>query len=263
MARLPTITYERIDNGKASRVANSARVVEEDPALVTLLQAGRQQFALRQRPNHYYRFSPPEEATLLDIVEYDLDEGDAAWLRRYNQEQRRPEGLPDVPASLFEALIDRYEKEWFHLTKDLQRRHQENNVLHPEESLCAMCDDGECENSNAIVFCDGCNLAVHQDCYGVPYIPEGQWLCRKCMLAPEQSVECVLCPMVGGAFKQTTTSQWAHLLCALWIPEVVVANPVYLEPIDGINEIPKGRWKLVFFHPLSASLQYGLKSFNP
>lgn len=137
-----------------------------------------------------------------------------------------------------------------------------------EDIECAICDDGECENSNAIVFCDGCNLAVHQgkkgkarmsssylhpnlrldqDCYGIPYIPEGQWLCRKCTVSPDRAVTCVLCPHEGGAFKQTTQGKWAHLLCAMWIPETGVSNPVYMEPIDSIERVPKARWKLLCY----------------
>jgi hypothetical protein len=65
------------------------------------------------------------------------------------------------------------------------------------------------------------------------------------MLSPEIPVSCMFCPNDGGAFKQTNRNSWAHLLCALWIPEVGVASPVYMEPIDSIEKIPKSRWKLV------------------
>ncbi|KAJ2790927.1 hypothetical protein H4R20_006932, partial [Coemansia guatemalensis] len=64
------------------------------------------------------------------------------------------------------------------------------------------------------------------------------------MLSPAKEVSCVLCPQRGGAFKKTTTNKWAHVLCALWIPEVGISNSVYMEPIDSVDQIPRSRWKL-------------------
>lgn len=31
-----------------------------------------------------------------------------------------------------------------------------------------------------MVFCDLCNICVHQACYGIQEIPDGDWLCRPC-----------------------------------------------------------------------------------
>ncbi|GAA5903703.1 hypothetical protein JCM8208_006554, partial [Rhodotorula glutinis] len=191
----------------------------------------------------YLRWLQPLESDLARQVEYDMDDQDQLWLDALNRDRKR-DGLSLISYEVFEVIMDKIEKEWFDLTRNIPKR---TNALPSEDSKCAICDDGECENANAIVFCDGCNLAVHQDCYGVPYIPEGQWLCRKCTVSPHKPVWCVLCPGTYGAFKQTTTGQWAHLLCAIWIPDTSVSNTVYMEPVDGIEHIPKSRWKLVCY----------------
>ncbi|KAJ2079734.1 hypothetical protein H4R24_003576 [Coemansia sp. RSA 988] len=199
-----------------------------------------------KRPRgHYIRNVELTEKDLAKRVEYDLDDMDREWLQKLNQ-GRSSHGQVEVSADALERIIDHIEKEWFDLVKEAQRAitQQQQESLPADESACAVCGSEECDNTNAIVFCDGCNLAVHQDCYGVPYIPEGQWLCRKCMLSPAKEVSCVLCPQRGGAFKKTTTNKWAHVLCALWIPEVGISNSVYMEPIDSVDQIPRSRWKL-------------------
>lgn len=194
------------------------------------------------KPNSYIRFIEKTVEELDGEIEYDVDEEDTTWLDLIN-EKRDDAGLNPISIDTLELLIDRLEKEsYFQAASNGQAV-----SIVDEDAICCICMDGECQNTNVILFCDMCNLAVHQDCYGVPYIPEGQWLCRRCLQSPSKPVECKLCPNSGGAFKQTDTSEWAHVVCALWIPEVRFANTVFLEPIDSIDCIPPARWRLVCY----------------
>ncbi|KAF7309481.1 Bromodomain containing protein [Mycena indigotica] len=229
---LPTVSFQKIENDVSTQPSG----VHDHQAKTFGYNDGSE----FNRPDQYIRHIEPLEADLERQVEYDMDEQDQEWLDAVNAE-RKKEQIDKVSYEVFEVVMDRLDKEWFNLTKRVPKN---DLALPSEDSTCAVCDDPEGENSNAIVFCDGCNLAVHQDCYGVPYIPEGQWLCRKCTVSPENPVSCILCPNEGGAFKQTTQGKWIHLLCAIWVPETRVSNDAFMEPIIGVNTIPKSRWKL-------------------
>lgn len=44
-----------------------------------------------------------------------------------------------------------------------------------DDALCAICGGGDSDkdDANEIVFCERCDVAVHQKCYGVDVIPSG------------------------------------------------------------------------------------------
>ncbi|KAM6215526.1 bromodomain-containing protein 1 isoform 1-T1 [Rhynchocyon petersi] len=195
-----------------------------------------------RRPPAYYKFIEKSAEELDNEVEYDMDEEDYAWLDIIN-EKRKGDCVSVVSQHMFEFLMDRFEKESY---CENQKQGEQQSLI-DEDAVCCICMDGECQNSNVILFCDLCNLAVHQECYGVPYIPEGQWLCRHCLQSRARPADCVLCPNKGGAFKKTDDDRWGHVVCALWIPEVGFANTVFIEPIDGVRNIPPARWKLTCY----------------
>lgn len=205
------------------------------------------------------------------LVEYDMDEQDLIYLQNRNNNENN---IIKLKPEIFEIMITILENEWLKLELQLSNLNlnsnlSSNNLLtldddnnndkygnddgiiqgyYASDQKCAVCNDSDCDSNNAIVFCDGCDIAVHQECYGIAFIPEGEWLCRKCMInTNHKSIECCFCPSKTGAFKQLDNSLWGHVICALWINELYFANPIYMEPIEGIDFIPKNRWKLICY----------------
>lgn len=109
---------------------------------------------------------------------------------------------------------------------------------------CCVCSDERGWPENPLVYCDGsgCTVAVHQACYGIVTVPTGPWFCRKCESQERAArVRCELCPSRDGALKKTDNMGWAHVVCALYIPEVRFGNVTTMEPII-LQLIPPERY---------------------
>lgn len=143
-----------------------------------------------------------------------------------------------------------------------------------ENAVCDICGDGESSGENRIIFCDCCDVSVHQHCYGVDTVPHGDYFCRACEYYKKNKVssrpasedtltmksrspfmvKCELCPKTHGAFVQTqivadpkgkefADPKWVHFLCAKWqglnILENVVeggGNELMVENVQPIKD---------------------------
>ncbi|XWS22244.1 hypothetical protein CRYUN_Cryun29cG0017900 [Craigia yunnanensis] len=131
--------------------------------------------------------------------------------------------------------------------RDLPAGYRPVRVDWKDLDKCSVCHMDEEYENNLFLQCDKCRMMVHARCYGELEPVDGiMWLCTLCHPgAPESPPPCCLCPVIGGVMKPTTDGRWAHLACAIWIPETCLSDVKRMEPIDGLNRISKDRWKLL------------------
>eukprot|EP00980_Cylindrotheca_fusiformis_P016957 scaffold5159_cov112-Cylindrotheca_fusiformis.AAC.11 len=147
--------------------------------------------------------------------------------------------------------------------KEMDQKLQEQ-LEQDMNAVCSICGDGEVIPENQILFCEACNEPVHQTCYGIEEVPEGDYYCVACRYfkrdkmienkipgarrvpPPVLPIRCELCPVKQGAYIRTETkkgadaqspAKWVHMACAKWqgLNFVDRSNPVCVEDVSTLR----------------------------
>ena len=151
---------------------------------------------------------------------------------------------------------------------------------------CFVCNNGYLDDNDIFYECEQCKISVHQNCYGILTDNSDNWLCDACKIMTKeeaQNLECILCPVKGGAMKQINlpvncqylinlkkirnnefdienhtynsiciipkdnifevNRAWVHLSCALWSPDIYFQNFSAKTDIKFVDTISYERFK--------------------
>ncbi|KAG6028595.1 hypothetical protein E4U41_000635, partial [Claviceps citrina] len=119
------------------------------------------------------------------------------------------EDLPKAPSAK-KARLAKAQNE-----QEQQQEQQEEQQEQHDGIVCEICSQPDSQAPNEIILCDNCDFAVHQQCYDVAEIPEGEWLCKSCL--QEDVLRTPGKPPQQGAEATATTAEPAR---AVQVPDI-------------------------------------------
>lgn len=171
----------------------------------------------RPRPRHLFMLESTSSSEYVDPNLYDLQKQLFDQMKVTNDTiaHLRPKltHIPECPKPLLEAYRASNRNQYVRISLS-------NGIKDPvdpldvPESVCQACFDGHSHNRNPIVFCEGCDHAVHKHCYGISEVPEDDWFCLQCS-KNVSTATCSVCNCKGGLFLQQS-GRWVHASCSLW-----------------------------------------------
>lgn len=197
---LPSASFRPLLQSKA----HTTNSLPTKPKLGSHVDSNNKITAPSKLPKEYIKDSRrPSEC-----LKYELDLIDISWRELMSQTC-----LPTIPETLIEDVITELERQCAENMKNNKIGIEFNDGV-----VCDVCRSPYSEDGNEMVFCDTCNVCVHQACYGIEEIPAGEWYCQPCReLGRVDKASCILCPNKNGAMKRTPDDKWAHVSCSLWV----------------------------------------------
>ena len=204
----------------------------------------------------------PGLAHNVNIPSYPLVPGDFERKKKIStltKDYARLEAWRLVAEAFQRGFVDRtegfnLEEEDERVLKSLEKRgdsRAEEVIDEEDDAVCQVCFDGLATVSNEVLFCERCGMAVHQRCYGVPEIPEGDFFCDRCQYLNKRQKRvqesvfkktcCTVCGKKEGAMKRARGGRWIHLFCAQWTKGCIINDPIHMTDI----ELPKRNFRRV------------------
>uniref|UniRef100_A0A803W0K1 Protein Jade-1 n=1 Tax=Ficedula albicollis TaxID=59894 RepID=A0A803W0K1_FICAL len=162
------------------------------------------------RPRKYIVSSgaePPELGyvdirTLADsMCRYDLNDVDVAWLQLANEEFKEM-GMLELDEYTMERVMEEFEQRCYDNMNHAIETEEGLGIEYDEDVVCDVCQSPDGEDGNEMVFCDKCNICVHQVSIGSPekmepitkvsHIPSSRWalVCSLCNEKVGASIQC-------------------------------------------------------------------------
>ncbi|CAJ0573517.1 unnamed protein product, partial [Mesorhabditis spiculigera] len=150
---------------------------------------------------------------------YQPDEIDVRWLKLCNA-ARVENGQARITMHQLAHTLNTFESEAYtalHCALIQSLALPARFPLPDDDAKCIICGDREYGIDAVKYNCVMCNMTCHAECLlmGTSELP-GDWKCSSCEKLDGRPPNCVLCPMRGGGFMETTDGRWAHLNCGKW-----------------------------------------------